>query len=79
MIFGWFATRKEKGKKKDKIHAVIGQKSGQSSKFDVMQDQAGIDHRYSHGNYEYGRRLPMLTALPARTHFVKWRVVKSRL
>jgi len=37
----------------NQIHAVIGQKSGQSSKFDVMQDQAGIDHRYSHSNLEY--------------------------
>ena len=43
----------------DKIQAVIGQKSGQSSKFDVMQDQAGIDHRYTNGNYEYGRLLTL--------------------
>ena len=46
----------------DKIRAVIGQKKGQPSKFDVMQDQAGIDHRYSNGNYEYACRLPVITA-----------------
>jgi len=63
----------------DKIRAVIGQKSGQSSKFDVMGDQAGYDHRYSYGNYEYGRRLLVIIALPTRTHFMKRRIVVSRL
>ena len=55
----------------DKIRAVIGQKSGQSSKFDVMQDQAGIDHRYTNGNYEYACRLPVIiVSASTRTHFV---------
>ena len=63
----------------DKIRAVIGQKSGQSSKFDVMGDQAGREHGTSSGNYEYGRRLLVIIALPTRTHVVKRRFVMSRL
>jgi len=52
----------------DKIRAVIGQKSGQSSKFDVMQDQAGIDHRYTNGNYEY----TVMLGYTERWHFTYW-------
>ena len=37
------------------IRAVIGQKSGQSSKFDIMNDQSTWDRRYSSANLEYGR------------------------
>ena len=49
----------------DKIRAVIGQKSGQSSKFDIMQDQSTRDRRYQNANLEYGcRSLPTLS-LPA--------------
>ena len=36
----------------NKIRAVIGQKSGQASKFDVMGDQAGYNHYYSGSNRE---------------------------
>jgi len=52
----------------DKIRAAIGQKSGQASKFDVMGDQAGIDHRYSSGNYEY----TVMLGYTARWHFTHW-------
>ena len=36
----------------DKIRAVIGQKSGQPSKFDTMGDGAGHNHYYSNSNRE---------------------------
>ena len=60
----------------DKIRAVIGQKSGQTSKFDVMQDQSTWDRRYTNGNYEYGCR--SRPALSTRTRFVKRRVIKPQ-
>ena len=60
----------------DKIRAVIGQKSGQSSKFDVMNDQSTWDRRYTSANLEYGRR--SLPALSTRTCFVERRVTQPQ-
>ena len=34
------------------IRAVIGQKSGQKTKFDAMGDQAGYNHYYASSNRE---------------------------
>jgi hypothetical protein len=58
------------------IRAVIGQKSGQSSKFDIMQDQSTRDSRYQNANLEYGCR--SLPALSTRTSFVERRVIKPQ-
>jgi len=52
----------------DKIRAVIGQKSGQSSKFDVMNDQSTWDRRYTSANLEY----TVMLGYTERWHFTRW-------
>ena len=52
-----------------KIRAVIGQKSGQASKFDVMNDQAGYNHYYSSSNREYSVAL----GYTEKWHWTRWR------
>jgi len=52
----------------NKIRAVIGQKSGQASKFDVMGDQAGHNHYYSGSNREYA----IVLGYTERWHWSRW-------
>ena len=53
-----------------RIRAVIGQKTGQASKFDVMNDQRGHNHYYSSSNREYTVAL----GYTEKWHWTRWSV-----